>query len=179
MGRKTNSSLIILGFLFLMILQFFPRCLAARKLEDSPQPTSWIGGVENDHQSKSDVNGSKPRTAGSANGDYSPAGGVVNMPPTSFSRSVSSRQSNGSRTVTQNNNGVTTGNTTKWSDKQKVTNWNGHKSETESHEVNVTNNGNGGGQVYGPPNAPSYEAPNGPENPLFYFPPIPPPFASP
>ncbi|KAL5759243.1 hypothetical protein ACOSQ2_018081 [Xanthoceras sorbifolium] len=102
---------------------------------------------------------------GSANGDHSPAGGVVNMPPTSFSRS--------------NNNGVTTGNTTKWSDKQKVTNWNGHKSETESHEVNVTNNGNGGGQVYGPPNAPSYEAPNGPENPLFYFPPIPPPFASP
>ncbi|KAI9169397.1 hypothetical protein LWI28_011793 [Acer negundo] len=158
--RKNFPLIIISAFLLVWILQCFPTCLAARYLADGPQPD----------QSKSDVQGSQIGRDGSANGQSAPTNGVVQRPPTSFYKSISSTQRNSSKTVTTSHNGVKNSTTTTSHDEHNQTDWNGKKSETGSSSVNVTTNGNGGGggQVSSPtPNA-VYEPPP------FNFPPFPP-----
>ncbi|KAK2635902.1 hypothetical protein Ddye_030694 [Dipteronia dyeriana] len=166
MAAKSSSLIIWAILLLINILQFFPSCLAARNLLNAPQPSVEADGsngyTENNDQSKSGVDGSQVRHAASASDESAPTNGrVVQRPPTSCYRSVSSNSNGGQTVTTYCNNGATR--------------------STTNESNSVTYNGNrGSGQVYSSSNAmyepPSdYEPPSGQEDPSLYFPP-PPPF---
>ncbi|KAL5759248.1 hypothetical protein ACOSQ2_018086 [Xanthoceras sorbifolium] len=142
------SSLIICVFLLITIFQFFPRCLSARNLLDVPQSNGSGGDTENNDQSKSDVERSKPGHAGSAADENVPSGGVVNRPPspstyvvapskpTNGGQQVTRTTCNGNQVVTYNNGGQTVTRSCKGSQVTTSTDANGNVQQT------VTGNGN-------------------------------------
>ncbi|KAL5826139.1 hypothetical protein ACOSQ4_017936 [Xanthoceras sorbifolium] len=164
------SSLIICVFLLITIFQFFPRCLSARNLLDIPQTNGSGGDTENNDQSKSDVEGSKPGHAGSAADENVPSGGVVNRPPspstyvvapskpTNGSQQVTRTTCNGNQVVTYNNGGQTVTRSCNGSQVTTSTDANGNvvqQTVTSYNNQNISTNGcQHSSSDYGTPNLP-------------------------
>ncbi|KAH7569900.1 hypothetical protein JRO89_XS05G0015900 [Xanthoceras sorbifolium] len=183
------SSLIICVFLLITIFQFFPRCLSARNLLDVPQSSMYMhfkknfngggggfvadgsgGDTENNDQSKSDVEGSKPGHAGSAADENVPSGGVVNRPPspstyvvapskpTNGSQQVTRTTCNGNQVVTYNNGGQTVTRSCNGSQVTTSTDANGNvvqQTVTSYNNQNISTNGcQHSSSDYGTPNLP-------------------------